>query len=72
MNDQLDYDLYVFAEISYTEAHKDIYEEELFPINWYASKNYMLKNKIIAEALEKNIAIEETELFKKAQMKGIL
>ena len=72
MNDQMDYDLYVLAEIAYTKDHNEIEQDDLFPINWYASKNYRLKVEIIGEALERNIMIEETELFKQAQIKGVL
>lgn len=72
MNDLMDYLLYVRAEIAYTDKHKEIDEDDLFPIHWYASRNYMLKTKIIAEALDKGITVKETKLYRKAQIKGFL
>ena len=63
MNDEMDYKLYVIAELSYKKAHSDINEEELFPIDWYSSNNYKLKTEIIAQALKTNMMIEDTELY---------
>ena len=59
--DELDFNLYVIAELRYKELHQG--EDNIFPIDWYSSKNYKLKNKIIAEAIEKNIEIKKTELY---------
>ncbi len=66
MNDEMDHKLYVLAELNYAESHLEIDSEEIYPLNWYNSSNYKLKTEIIAEALEKNILIEETDLFKEA------
>ena len=56
-----DFDLYVLAELNYDKAKLgDI------PEIWYNSKNYKLKVEIIAEALEKHVKIEDTDLYKQA------
>ncbi len=56
-----DYNLYVIAELNYKKHHEG--EEDIFPVDWYSSKDYKYKTEIIAEALRNNILIEETELF---------
>ena len=60
-NDKLDYNLYVIAELNYKKLHAN--EENIFPVDWYSTKDYKYKNEIIVEAIKKNITIEETELF---------
>lgn len=70
MNDDLDYKLYVLAEITYKKENEDKSEEELFPFDWYSIKNYKYKVEIIGEALKKNILIKETELYKE-RVEGI-
>ena len=59
--DELDFNLYVIAELRYKKLHQG--ESNIFPIDWYSSKDYKLKNKIIAEAIDKNIAIKNTKLY---------
>lgn len=59
--DYLDLNLYAIAELRYKEEHNN--DENIFPIGWYSSKNYKLKTEIIAEAIKKNITIENTELY---------
>jgi len=71
MNNQEDYDLYVMSEIAYKDKYKLDSEDELFPDNWYSSKNYKVKIEIIAEAIEKNILIEETDRYKESVIKGM-
>ena len=66
MNNQMDYDLYVMSEIAYKDKFKLEREEDLFPINWYSSKNYRLKIEIIAQAIDKNVLIKDTPLYKNA------
>ena len=59
--DDYDYNLYVIAELNYSKHHDG--EQNIFPIDWYSTKDYKYKTEIIAEALKKNILIEDTELF---------
>ena len=66
MNDKMDYDLYVLAEISYKKAFNLESEENLFPEGWYSSNNYKLKTEILAEAIDNNTLIEETPMYKEA------
>lgn len=61
--DEMDYRLYVLAEINYKKAHPEIKEDDLFPIDWYNSNNYKLKNEIIAEAIKEKKLIEETSKY---------
>ena len=48
MNDDLDYNLYVLAEIAYQKEHEDLDKNELFPADWYSISNYQVKTEIIA------------------------
>ena len=66
--DELDFNLYVIAEIKYKKEHSN--EEDVFPVDWYSNKNYKLKTEIIAEALKKNIKIDDTELYQKEFIEG--
>ena len=59
--DDVDYELYIPAELNYDNASLGD-----LPINWYNSKDYKLLCEIIAEALEKNINVEQTDLYKQA------
>ena len=72
MNDELDYDVYVLSEIAYKDKHNLESDESLFPENWYSSKNFKLKTEIIAEALDNDTTIEQTELYKQALLDGLL
>lgn len=70
MNDDLDYNLYVLAEIAYKKEHEDLSDEELFPFDWYSITNYKSKVEIIGEALKEKILIKETKLYK-GRIEGI-
>ncbi len=59
--DEMDYRLYVLAELSYAKAHPGIDHDDLFPDWWYGIRSYHRRIEIIAEALRKGIAVEETE-----------
>jgi hypothetical protein len=61
--ENLDYQLYVLAELSYKKEHPEINEEDLFPKDWYSTRNYKLKSEIIAKALNNNILIEQVEEY---------
>ena len=71
MNNEMDYDLYVMSEIAYKNKHKLEDDEELFPDNWYSSKNYRLKIEIIAQALENNQLIKDTSKYKEALLQNL-
>lgn len=58
------YKLYISAEINYINKNKNKKMDDLFPIEWYKSLDYVLKTKIIAEALKNNILVQETNLYK--------
>ena len=60
MEENKHYDLYVMAEAKYKDSHKDLNEEELFPFDWYSSEDYFTKNKILAEAMARNVLIKDT------------
>ncbi len=62
-----DYKLYLLAELRYKDENKDKNESEIFPSDWYGSKNYNFKTKIILEAIKNNQLIKETELYKEFQ-----
>ena len=36
MNEDLDYRLYVLAEIAYEKENEGLSDEELFPMDWYS------------------------------------
>lgn len=59
--DELDLNIYAIAELRYKEEH--INEENIFPVDWYSSKNYKLKTEIIAQAIKNKTTIENTELY---------
>ena len=62
--DDLDYKLYVLAELSYKKEHPELKEGQLFPIGWYSNNNYKLKNEIIAEAIKNKTIIENTPKYR--------
>ena len=69
--DELDFHLYVVAEMRYQqEFEKEVEEENLFPANWYSSRDYKLKTEIIAEAIKKHITIDKTDLYQKYYVEG--
>ena len=61
--DELDYKLYVLAELSYKKAHPEIDENELYPLDWYSFNNYKLKNEIIAEAIKEKKLVKDTPKY---------
>ena len=65
--DDLDYQLYVLAELSYKKEHPEIPEEELFPEDWYSTSNYKLKSEIIAKAIKSKVLIQDVEEYKRIQ-----
>lgn len=65
MNDDMDFNLYVLAELNYKDAHPEL-GEELFHDDWYLSKDYKLKTEIIFEALKNNTLVYDTDKFKQA------
>ena len=67
--DELDYNLYTIAELRYKEKYNNM--DDIFPADWYSSYNYKLKTEIIAEAIKKNIPIEETNLYQDCFGEGI-
>ena len=71
MNDKVDYDLYVLSEIAYKDKHKLENEEDIFPDGWYSSTDYKLKVEIIAQAIENDLLIKETALYKESILKGL-
>ena len=70
MNEDLDYNLYVLAEIAYKKEHENLTDEELFPFDWYSIRNYKSKIEIISEALKEKKLIKETILYNK-RIEGI-
>ena len=70
MMDEMDLKLYVIAELNYKKRHNN--QKNIFPNNWYSNKNYKLKTEIIAEAIKKNIKIEETDLYINNMIEGII
>ena len=55
----MDYNLCVLSELNYKKAHPELKEDEVFPLDWYASNDYILKIKLIDEALSKNVLVDE-------------
>ena len=62
--DDLDYNLYVLAEIAYKKENENIDEDNLFPIDWYSITNYKVKVEIIGEAIKEKKLIKDTTLYK--------
>lgn len=63
MNKNMDYNLYVLAEIAYKKDNKNISEKELFPSDWYSISNYKVKVEILAQAIKEKKLIKDTELY---------
>ncbi len=55
----MEYDLCILSEINYKKAHPELKEEELFPVDWYASNDYVLKIKLLNEAISKNVLVDQ-------------
>ncbi len=65
--DDLDYKLYVLAELSYKKEHPKLKDEEMYPYDWFGINNYKLKNEIIAQAIREKVLIKDTEKYKQLQ-----
>lgn len=69
MKEDLELELYILAETSYIKKMKEkdssFNDKNVFPNDWYKYTNYKDKIEILNEALEKNILIKDTELYKK-------
>lgn len=63
MKDDL-FKLYVLYELTYKEKYEKSNVDDLFPSDWYNINDYELKIKAISEAINENILIEETKLYK--------
>lgn len=70
MNKNMDYNLYVLAEIAYKKDNENISEKELFPSDWYSISNYKTKVEILAQAMKEKKLIKDTELYKN-RMEGV-
>ena len=64
-----DYALYLRVEDAYKKKCGN--KENLFPADWYSSKNYILKADIIMEAIQKKVSIEDTELDQTRFIEGV-
>ena len=64
-----DLNIYILAELKYKELHLN--EVDIFPENWYSTKNYRLKTEIILDALTNNIRVVDTKLYKEKMIEGI-
>ena len=60
----LDYNLYVLAEIAYKNEHQDLKEDDLYPNDWYGWDNYREKSELIASAIKERKLIKDTNLYK--------
>lgn len=69
MKEDLELELYILAETSYIKKMKEkdisFNDKNIFPNDWYKHTNYKDKIEILNEALENNILIKDTELYKK-------
>ena len=66
MNDDLNYRLYVLAELTYEKENPNIEKDELYPQDWYSTSNYSQKIKMIEEALNNKILIKDTQLYQES------
>ena len=64
ININKDKELFTLAIMRYTTENPNSRDDSL-SLDWNLSPNYKLKSIIVADAIEKNILIEETELYKK-------
>ena len=73
-NDELDYQLYVMAEISYTKMceAQGIEEDEMYPPDWYGMRDYHAKVEMLAEAIQKEEPVGETTLYVEYMIGAIL
>lgn len=63
MNEDLNYRLYVLAEITYERENQNISKEDLYPVDWYSTSNYSQKIEIIEEALNEKVLIKDTKKY---------
>lgn len=56
-------ELYIIAEMSYQKKFGQ--DENIFPKDWYKNENYLLKIKLIAQAIKNNKKIESIQLHKR-------
>ena len=61
--DDMDYKLYVIAEVGYKNTFPGLGEEELFPEGWYSNTDYKKKNEIIAQAMQTKALIKDTPMY---------
>ena len=66
--ENIEYNIYVLMETRYIDIQKEKDElnnsrDDLFPDNWYMSKDYKLKTEILTEAIDNNITIKETKKY---------
>lgn len=63
--------LYLILDIKYVEMFGRFISlnsnsnADLYPNDWFLSEDYEYKVKVLVEALNKNIKIEDTELYQK-------
>ena len=65
--DDLDYKLYVLAELNYKKSNSGVLEENLYPDDWFSINNYRLKNEIIAEAIRDKKLVKDTLKYQQAK-----
>ena len=68
MNDEFDYKLYVLTEIYYMRKHPNLSDEELFPKDWYDTKDYKQKIEIMDEAMENKCLIKDTPKYREMKL----
>ena len=64
-----DKELYTIAVLRYKEENENLNVDNMFSVDWNLCKDYPLKVNIIAEAIQKHILVEETDLYKKVFVK---
>ncbi len=57
-------EVYTIALMRYAKEYPDDDIMNSFPVGWNLCKDYSLKTRIIAEAIQKHILVQETELYK--------
>ena len=60
----LEYNIYVLAELAYKDEHLDIKEDELYPGKWYEYTDYREKTEIIADAIKRKKLIKDTDMYR--------
>ena len=65
-NDKWDYQLYVLAEIAYSDACRERGvddPDEHMPEGWYGWKDYHAKVELLALAMDRNVFVDELPEF---------